>query len=38
MAQPKLLTGRVIVDPSGDPPALVTAYRASRIEKYWRQE
>lgn len=28
---------RVIVDPAGKPPVVVTAYRTSKIEKYWRQ-
>ncbi|MDA8108310.1 MAG: DUF4258 domain-containing protein [Betaproteobacteria bacterium] len=28
---------RVIVDQGTEPPAVVTAYRTSRIAKYWRQ-
>ena len=27
---------RVFVDTKGDPPEVVTAYRTSKIEKYWR--
>jgi hypothetical protein len=27
---------RVIVDPKVDPPRIVTVYRTSKIEKYWR--
>ena len=29
---------RVIVDVEHDPPVVVTAYRTSRIEKYWKAE
>lgn len=29
---------RVIVDVDRDPPEIVTAYRTSKIEKYWRRE
>lgn len=28
---------RVVVDPSGDRPKVVTVYRTSKIEKYWRE-
>lgn len=29
---------RVIVDPTADPKSVITLYRTSNIEKYWRQE
>jgi hypothetical protein len=29
---------RVIVDVEQDPPVVVTAYRTSKIEKYWKAE
>ena len=29
---------RVVVDPSEDPPRVITVYRTSRIEKYWREK
>ena len=29
---------RVIVDVDRQPPEVVTAYRTSRVEKYWREE
>jgi uncharacterized protein DUF4258 len=39
MSEPsKTYRGRVIVDTSEEPAAVVTAYRTSRISKYWRQE
>ena len=28
---------RVVVDLSADPPKVVTVYRASRVDKYWRE-
>ena len=28
---------RVVVDPSESPAVIVTAYRTSKIEKYWRK-
>ena len=27
---------RVFIDPNDNPPAVITAYRTSKIEKYWR--
>ena len=27
---------RVLIDPADDPPVVLTAYRTSRIAKYWR--
>jgi len=29
---------RVIVEPLAEPPAVITAYRTSKIGKYWRPE
>jgi hypothetical protein len=29
---------RVVVDSRAEPPKVVTVYRTSRIEKYWREE
>ncbi len=29
---------RVIADESVDPPTVVTVYRTSKIDKYWRQQ
>ena len=29
---------RVVIDPSAEPPKVLTVYRTSKIEKYWREE
>ena len=34
----KMYIVRVIVDLGPSPPEVVTAYRSSKIEKYWRQQ
>ena len=34
---PKTLLLRVFVDTNGQPPEVVTAYRTSKVEKYWRK-
>jgi hypothetical protein len=35
---PKKYIVRVLVDVDEEPPAVVTAYRTSKMSKYWRQE
>ena len=35
---PKAYLLRVLVDTIRDPPDVVTAYRTSKVEKYWRAE
>ena len=35
---PKTYLIRVIVDMDRDPPEIVTAYRTTKITKYWRKE
>ena len=35
---PKVYLLRVIVDMDRDPPAVVTVYRTSKIDKYWRED
>jgi len=35
---PKLHLLRVFVDVDKDPPEVVTAYRTSKVKKYWRTE
>jgi hypothetical protein len=37
-ASPKLYLVRVFLDVDRSPPEVVTAYRTSKIEKYWREE
>ena len=34
----KIYLVRVVVDEDEEPPAIVTAYRTSKIEKYWSAE
>jgi Domain of unknown function (DUF4258) len=34
----KMILLRVVVDENEHPPAIVTAYRTSKIEKYWSVE
>ena len=33
----KMYLVRVIIDPSEDPAVVVTAYRTSKVAKYWRR-
>jgi len=33
----KIFLVRVMVDDSGDPAVVVTAYRTTKIERYWRK-
>lgn len=35
---PKTYLLRVFIDIDSDPPAVVTAYRTSKVSKYWRAE
>lgn len=35
---PKLYLLRVIVDVDREPPEVITVYRTSKIEKYWRSQ
>jgi hypothetical protein len=35
---PKLYLLRIFVDVDRDPPQVVTVYRTSKVEKYWRVE
>jgi hypothetical protein len=35
---PKTYLIRVIVDTDRDPPEIVTAYRTTKVTKYWRKE
>lgn len=35
---PKMYLLRVFLDADRDPPEVVTAYRTSRIQKYWRAD
>jgi hypothetical protein len=32
----KIYLVRVFIDPADNPPAVITVYRTSKIEKYWR--
>ena len=34
----KIFLLRAIIDDSVDPPVVVTAYRTSKINKYWREK
>ena len=34
----KIYLPRVVVDENNEPPVIVTAYRTSKIEKYWSAE
>lgn len=34
----KIFLVRVVVDERSDPPAVITAYRTSNIDRYWRSE
>jgi hypothetical protein len=34
----KMFLVRVVVDEEEEPPAIITAYRTSKIEKYWSAE
>lgn len=34
----KLCLVRVVVDPTKEPPLVITVYRTSKLQKYWRAE